>query len=136
MPYRYIEHTADMGIEAWGSTREEALKEVFNAFTTLLYDTEKVEPMEEKEVRTSSKSLTSGVVDFLSQVLYRYDGEGFLSKELIEIRNLNPVWVVIKGEPFIREKHELRKLIKAVTYHKASFKKRKDIYKIRIILDV
>lgn len=135
MPHKFFKHTADIGIKAEGFTREELLKELFVAFTTYMYDAELVKEVEEKRIQIEAKNMVDGVVELLNKVLYLFDGEDFLSKELV-VERLKPLEVVIRGELYNPDKHHLKKMVKAVTHHKACFKKVKDLYRGRIILDI
>ena len=48
--FRFLEHTADVLVEAWGPSLEAAFEEMARGMIEIMTDTSKIEPRERKEI--------------------------------------------------------------------------------------
>jgi len=85
--FRILEHPADVGFEAFGSTREETFANAARALTYLIVDLEAIDPREEVSVQVQGPDPESLLVNWLSELLYLHDAEGWLFRDF-EILNL------------------------------------------------
>ncbi len=119
MPYRVFEHTADVGVEVWGSTLKDVFRDAARAMFSLMVDS--VEAREERTVELEGERLDWLLVDWLSELLYLMDAEGLVFSDFdVALERSGSKWrlrAVAKGEPYDREKHGAKMEIKAVTYH-------------------
>lgn len=139
--FRFLEHTADMYIEAWGGTLEEAFENtaVGLGFTIVISDN--VEPKIEKEIKTESENKEALLFDFLSKFLIFQDAENliFHKVHVEKIEEKNGRWYLKAkawGEKFNPKKHEEGTHIKAITYHYMEIKKEKNKYKVKVLVDI
>ncbi len=79
--YQILDHTADVGIAASGDTLAEALAFLAKGMFSLMADLETVEVNDSWEVHVSSTDEEALAVDWLNELLYRYEADGFLPKE-------------------------------------------------------
>ncbi|MBT9164636.1 MAG: Protein archease [candidate division WS2 bacterium] len=135
MPFRYLEHTADIGIEAWGESKEQAIEEICLALANLIYDTEEVKTREFREIIVDSRTNAGKIVDLLSKILYLIDGEDFLIRE-VKVDSFKPLIVIVGGEPLNPSLHKMKGIVKAVTHYEASFRKKGNTYRARVYLDI
>jgi len=136
MSFQLFEHTADIGVEAYGSTLEEAFEEVAKGMFSIITNGSKIESKERRVIRLPVDSDKEQlVVDWLSELLYINDVEGLVFGEFkVKINNelVGEAW----GEEYDREKHGYGVEIKAVTYHMLQIKRNKKGFHIRVLFDI
>jgi len=116
MRFRFLEHTADIKFRAYGKTLNEVFENAGLAFFEVCCNTKKVKPLIKKELSIKSEDLKSLLYDFLEELLYLHEAEHYLfSKFKVIIKGLK-LTATLWGEK-INQSHELRSMIKAVTYN-------------------
>ncbi len=136
--YRTFDHTADLGIEVYGRTREELFVHAAEALADLLADREGMRADRSFRIRATGEDGSDLLVNFLREVLYQFQGNRLLLQE-IRITNLtkNEIRAEARGEVLDHAGERLRREIKAVTYHQASLIRCKSgRWTARVILDV
>jgi SHS2 domain-containing protein len=121
MDYRIFDHTADLGVEIAGSSLEELYAGAALALFDLLTDLSAVRAGVAREIVVSGEDPADLLVNFLREILYVWNGDGFLMKSCL-IREVKPqrLSALLRGETFDPFRHRILQEIKAVTYHKAS----------------
>jgi SHS2 domain-containing protein len=115
--YEFLEHTADVGLKAYGSTLEEIFENAALGMFDLMTDVSLVRSTGEVEVRVQSQDLESLMVDWLTELLCVHELENvFLSEFDLVIEGLS-LEAKVRGEAVDPSRHPLETLIKAVTYH-------------------
>jgi len=136
MDYRVFEHTADVGIEAYGHTLEEAFENAAKGMFSIITNGSKIDSKEKRVVQLAVDSDEEQLlVDWLSELLYINDVEGLVFGEFkVSIGNelVGEAW----GEKYDREKHGYGTEIKAVTYHMLQIKRNKKGFQIRVLFDI
>ncbi len=136
MSFSFFDHTGDIGVRLSGRTLDELFESAAAAFVDSITDPARVEPRRSIGVDLRAAALDLLLVDFLGEILYRFEVEQFVVAAaqvqvervgtLSEVRppasdvEPEPTWRVhatLTGEPFDRERHGIKVLIKAVTYH-------------------
>jgi SHS2 domain-containing protein len=135
--YKLLNHTADIGIEVWGKTKKELFANTVHALFDLIVDLTGVNNVNEKVVTAKGTDIEDLLVNFLREALYLFNGERWLVKKckILELR-AGQIIVQLQGEAYNSQKHQLKKEIKAVTYHKLSVKKTARGWKAKVIFDV
>lgn len=136
-PFRILEHTADIGFEAFGATRQEVFANAALALMNLIVDLEAIAPQERKPLRAEASDMPSLLVNWLSEILYLFDAEGWLFHgfdfgELTE-RSLA---ATARGEKFDRRKHQVKLLVKAVTYHQLDLRETAEGWRAQVYVDI
>ena len=128
-PFRVLEHTADVGFEAFGRTREEVFANAARALEDLIVPLETVRALEETTLKEEGRHDASLLVNWLSELVYRFDVEGRLYREF-EVREVRSpaggrraLTACARGEAFDRSRHEVKVQVKAITYHQVLFEK-------------
>ena len=121
MPYQYFDHTGDIGVTLTGRTVDELFASAAAAFTDSITALPEVEPRRPEELDVAAPELDLLLVDFLSELLYRFDTRSWLTREAhVEVREQDGGWELqgtLLGEKHDPARHHIRVLIKAVTYH-------------------
>jgi SHS2 domain-containing protein len=136
-PFRLLEHTADIGFEAFGTTRREVFANAGRALTNLMVDLEAIVPREELPLRAGASDMPSLLVNWLSEILYRFDAEGWLFRDF-EFDELteHSLAVMARGEKFDRRRHQVKLLVKAVTYHQLELKETEEGWRAQVYVDI
>ena len=120
MRYEEIEHTADVGIRAYGKTASELFAAAAEGMFSLIAAPEKVRPTGEVEIKLSADDLPKLLVAWLSELLFLHETQKLLFATFdVRVRGTSldaHVW----GERIDKRRHELKLAIKAVTYHRLS----------------
>ncbi len=133
--YKYIDHTADLGIEVRGKT----LEELFINIGKAIFETQisgKVAVKEKKEIGLSSESLEDLFIDWCRELLYNFSVHGFIPQEYVVSIKDTSLKAHLAGDIYDEERHTVRMEIKNPTYHNFSLKKTKKHYQATIIFDV
>ena len=133
--YKYINHTADLGIEVYGKT----LEELFINIGKAIFETQisgKVEAKKKKKIELSSESIEDLFIDWCRELLYHFSVHGFIPQKYeVSIKDAS-LTAHLTGDIFDQTKHKVRMEIKNPTYHYFSLKKTKEQYRATIIFDV
>jgi len=141
LPFRVLEHTADVGFEAFGWTKEEVFANSGRALFSLMVDLDSIWPRDDLRIEASvsgSDADASGLlVNWLSEILYLYDAEGWLLRDF-EIRSLNgrSISAVAHGEQFDGARHQIKLLVKAITYHRLALEEKDSGWRAQVYVDI
>ncbi len=90
MGYRIIDHTADIGVEVEGATRTDLFREGAAALFALLTDRAAINPASTRVIRVDGADLTDLWINYLREILYIFNGEDFLVREVGELTFTDP----------------------------------------------
>ncbi|WP_455368760.1 archease [[Eubacterium] cellulosolvens] len=139
--FKFLEHTADAYIEAYGVSLEEAYANAAIAMFQVMTETSKVDPKTEESIEIEDKDLGSLLYSWLEELLVRHEIKNKLySKFQIETiegkRESYKLKAKIYGENFNSNKHPSKTEVKAVTFHMMEINQSKDQNRIRFVLDL
>ncbi|MCI2424672.1 archease [Candidatus Acetothermia bacterium] len=134
--FEFIDHTADIGIIAYGNSVEEVFVNAAYGMFSLIADLEKVAELKSHEVIAEALEQDELLVTWLNELLYLFDAEGLIFSRF-EIVNLRQQYLraMAYGEKVDPSRHNLKTHIKAATYHQLKLETKND-FKARIILDL
>ncbi len=134
MRFEQIEHTADVGIRAFGKTASALFESAAAGMFSLVADVGRVQPVGEVVVRLAADDLPGLLVAWLSELLFLHETQHLLfSRFQVRVRGTKlhaRVW----GEAIDKRRHGLKLAIKAVTYHRLSVNTEKGV--AEVIFDV
>lgn len=117
MRYEEIDHTADVGIRAYGRTVDELFANAAEAMFSLIADLPTVKPVGEVEVRLEAEDLPTLLLRWLSELLYLHETQRLLFSSF-EVQVVGTsLEGRARGEAIDKTRHELKLVIKAVTRH-------------------
>jgi SHS2 domain-containing protein len=138
--FRTIEHTADIGIEAWGAALDEVYEAAALGMTYLMADAERIEPRVSRDISVSAGDLEELMFAWLNELLFIIDADGLLLCEFEVTVEDTSLEAVVRGEPIDPGKHGLKIDIKAATYHDLTVERddtgEQEGWTARIIFDV
>lgn len=122
-----------MGFEVYGRSLEEVFENAAHALFSLIVDRETVEPEIGKRIEVEGNGEL--LIVFLNELLYLWDTEGFIPKEL-SLKINNKVTGNVVGQLFDPHRHIIKTEVKAVTYHKFSLKETGEGFVATLVVDV
>ncbi|MEM1509082.1 MAG: archease [Thermofilaceae archaeon] len=139
--FKHLSHTADVLIEAWGDSIEEAFEYAALGVFEVMTNTSLVKPEEEKRIEVEGGDLESLLYNWIEKLLILFDTEQILfSKfkvEKIEKKEeIFKLYGIAAGEQYSGEKHESRTLVKAVTYHLMEISSKNSKVVVRFVVDI
>lgn len=137
MKYKTIDHTADIGIEVFGSDLSDLFENAAYALYDLLTDTGNPLSLSETSITVTGQDWPDLMVNWLRELLYLFTGKDMLVKstKIIFLSQFS-ITANIKYEDFTPGCHIIKNDIKAVTYHQIKVEPEGSKWKSRIIFDV
>jgi SHS2 domain-containing protein len=134
--FEVIEHTADVGIIAYGRSLEELFANAAAGMMHFLIDKAMVRKAERRTMTVEADDRESLLINWLSDLLVVLNADGFIPADF-NIRELTDTRLTaeIAGEPVDPTRHAFRLDVKAATYHALEIGKNGYWY-ARIIFDV
>jgi SHS2 domain-containing protein len=132
--FEVVEHTADVGIKAYGETITEAFENAALGMFNIITDPAKVGLQQDFEVMIEGEDLKTLLHEWLSQLLILSQVNGMLfSGFRVEMKPLQygmglTGWAI--GEPADPGKHVYKTEIKAVTHHMLEVRERPPMVKV------
>ncbi len=132
-----LDHTADLGIECAGRTMKELLEHAATVMLDCIFEREGLEAIEEQTLTAAGDDREELLINFLREILYRVNGEGFLPKE-IALTSLVGTRLTCRlvGENYDGHRHRWKREIKAVTYHAVAIEEGPAGLTAQVVLDV
>lgn len=141
-PYEILEHTADVGLRANGTTLKELFENAARGMFAVIAGGEpgskiKTEIQKTVRIRKEVEDLEELLVDWLSELLYFFDKEKILFTDF-RISELNNGGVTGEayGEKIDADRTSLQTEIKAVTFHGLRIEENAKGFSCNIIFDV
>jgi len=135
--FEIIDHTADVGIIAYGADVEELFSNAALALFSLITELESIEEKMHLDLKVSSDDRDSLLVEWLNELIYLFDVEHILFNRFnIESLTHNQLKAICYGETFDPMKHKIKVGVKAATYHMLKLDKNGGGYKAQIIFDI
>jgi SHS2 domain-containing protein len=137
IPFEPFEHTADIGLRAYGHSLKEAFENAARGMFSIMVDLASIGSKEKLEVRAEANDIESLLVAWLNELLFIFDSRNMLFKDFAiddwdETSHLRG-WAY--GEPVDPERHFFEAEIKACTYHKLKVSRNR-IWTCQVIFDV
>jgi SHS2 domain-containing protein len=139
--FRFLEHTSDVIIEAWGPTLETAFVQAAEAFYETMLNLRTVEAKIEEQVTVQGHDEKELFYNWLEALLLKFDIDRMVySRFHIKpiANNTGPLTLQakIKGEKYAPQKHGAKVEIKGVTYHLMRIDKQQYRTTVQILLDL
>ena len=135
--YEITEHTADVGIAAVGRDFSDAMVSLASGMFSIIVDPDLVKTRHSWTVEVASADREALVVDWLNELLYRYEAESLVPKEYrVSVDESGESLVAVcTGELLDPQRHRPGTTVKAATYHGLEIS-HNDEWRIQVVLDV
>ena len=140
MPFRFFDHTADIGLELSAPTLPALFEQAALALSAVLSGSGSVEPRQQLSVSLSTSSIEQLLVDWLAELLGRFDIELWLTcgaqVTIDRDDGCCRLHALVTGEPLDSRRHVADLPVKGITYHRLSVRQRSDGWRATVVLDV
>jgi SHS2 domain-containing protein len=137
LDFEVLEHPADIGFRVHADTLPDLFARAASAMLSIGGDPGAAEPREQYPLRVESGDRESLLVDWLSEVLYWFDGKRIAFREF-RVSRLEDTLIeaVGIGEARDPDRHRARLIVKAVTYHQLKIEQRDCQWVADVYLDI
>ena len=134
--FELIEHTADVGIMAYGADVKEAFANAARGMFSLIVELESVRQAEHRDIEVTAPDEESLLVTWLNELIYLFDAESMLFSRF-DITELSTDRLKARayGEPVDNTRHRLKTGIKAATYHMVEVVRDNGI-RVKVLFDI
>jgi SHS2 domain-containing protein len=133
--YELIDHTADVGIKAYGNTFSEAFENAARAMFDIITDKSKVKSIGSYHIELDAPELEQLLVDWLSELLFLNTAKNLVFGSFKVSLDETHLSAEVSGEEYDTSKHKMGVEIKAVTYHMLEVKKTDKCY-VQVLFDI
>lgn len=134
--FKIIEHTADIGIIAFGKDLPQLFSNAAFGMFSLITDLNKITQKDKLEISTLAKDREELMIYWLNDLLWNYSVNKIIPSEfeILKMDDCNLDARVI-GEKYDEKKHNIEMEVKAATYHQLKIEKKTN-WQVQIIFDV
>jgi SHS2 domain-containing protein len=133
--YELVEHTADVGIKAFGKTVAEAFEHAARGMFDIITDESTIDPVGQYDIELEAPDREQLLVDWLSKLLFLNDAQDLVfGKFQVTLRG-NKLSASVFGEKYDTKKHRMGVEIKAVTYHMLQVNQNEPIF-VQVLFDI
>jgi SHS2 domain-containing protein len=133
--YELIEHTADMGLAAYGKDLPEAFANAAYGMFSIMAELDNVKETESRRVEINEDNEATLLFEWLNSLLYYFDVEMLIFKRF-DIAEFNEKRLVAQcyGEKYDPARHRLKTAVKSATFHMLKIDREKN--RVQVIFDV
>lgn len=140
MPYRFLNHTADEGLEVSSETLAGLFSDALQGMTDVVTEVDRVETVIERTLDVEAGRLDLLLLEFLGEALYRFEAHlELFNGARVEVKEGDEGWSVsgvAHGESLDKARHPMKVMIKAVTYHRLEVEEAEGGWRARVIFDI
>ena len=137
MKYRFINHTADIAFEVYGSSLAELLENAALAFYDAFVDLSRIGESKEVEIEVEGEDDEIVLYRWLNELLYLFDTQFFAAKEVkAEVRERGRIEAIgkLRGGNLTPEMVKVEP--KAITMHKFGIERSPEGFKAFVVVDI
>lgn len=133
LKFKPIDHPSDVGIIAYGKTREELFENAAFGMFSLMANLDKVVPKQKLEIKIKGEDPENLLINWLNELIFNEDARKMLFKEF-KVKKLTDksLEAEVAGEKIDLNVHDLHRPIKAATYNQLQL----GADQVKIIFDV
>jgi len=134
--FKFLEHTADAKMQAFGKNLEEAFANAALGMFSLMFEPEKVKGKTDKAISVEGNDKKAMLYNWLEELLFLMDSENFVLHEVKSIK-IKGKWVdaTVSGD-VISEKYPSHGEVKAVTYNEMDIKEEPGKAVVQVVFDL
>lgn len=135
--YEILEHSADLAIRGEAEILPDLYRFLAIGMFESLVDLEHVDLVRGERIEITGQDLEDILIRMLSELLFRFSTHSIIYREfIIEYLTHEKLIVYARGENIDYERHELRREIKAPTYHDVKIETTDNGYTVTVVFDV
>ena len=133
--FQLIEHTADVGLIAYGENLAEAYGNAAYGLFSIITELKTVREIESRRLEISEGDAEALLFEWLNSLIYFFDVEMLLFKrfDIIELDG-HHLKAICHGEKYDPSRHRLKTGVKSATYHMLKVDDEKN--QVQVIFDI
>jgi SHS2 domain-containing protein len=134
--FEILDHTADVGIIAYGADLRQAFANAARGLFSLITELDDVEEVLHRDIELTASDEESLLVAWLNELVYHFDTESIIFKRF-DISQLNNTHLKARGygEKVDSSRHKLKTGVKAATYHMLKVDKNNG-FRVQVLFDI
>ena len=134
--FEVLNHTADVGIVAYGADMNEAFANAAKGLFSLITELDDVEEEMHRDIELTAPDQESLLVEWLNELIYLFDAEQIIFKRF-DITQLDNTHLKARsyGHKVDSSRHKLKTGVKAATYHMLEIDKSNGS-KVQVLFDI
>ena len=133
--FELIEHTADIGIRAFGNSLAEAFANAGVGLFSIIADLDSVGEGESKKISVEAQDTESLLFEWLNELIYIFDVERMLFKRFDVVKfDDRSIEATGWGEKYNALRHNIKLGVKSATYYKMEIDRQNNT--VQVIFDV
>jgi SHS2 domain-containing protein len=133
--YELIDHTADVGVKAYGKTVAEAFEHIAGAMFDIITDKSMIQSVGQYDIELDAPDREQLLVDWLSRLLFLNGANNLVFGRFEVTLTGTHLTAHVYGEEYSRTKHKMGVEIKAVTYHLLQVHETDPIF-VQVLFDI
>ena len=134
--FEIIDHTADVGVIAYGGSISQAFANAARALFSLITELDLVEEVLYRDIELTAPDEEGLLVEWLNELIYLFDTEYIVFKRFdVSVLNNSQLRARSYGEKVDSSRHQLKTGVKAATYHMLVVSKGNG-YRVQVIFDI
>jgi SHS2 domain-containing protein len=138
--FQFFDHTGDIGVDIDAPDPGSVFADAARAFSETITNRGALPDTDAVEISLSAEAIDLLLVDWLSELVYRFETSGWLARDVkAHVSRTPDAWTIdarLTGGRLDPERHEVRVLVKAVTYHALEVVETAGGWRARVILDI
>ncbi len=133
--FQFIEHTADIGLIAYGGNLAEAFANAAFGLFSIIAELKPVKETESREIELSEDDPEALLFEWLNSLIYLFDVEMLLFKrfDIIDLDGYK-LKAICYGEKYDSSRHCIKTGVKSATYHMLKVDREKN--EVQVIFDI
>ena len=133
--FEYIDHTADIGIRAWGPTLAAAFEEAARGLVANMVEVDAAKEVGEAALSVDAESIERLLFRFLEEVLFLFETERWvIVRAQVRFSGETKLDARLFGEAYDASRHGHVHEIKAITFHDLAVQRAPP--EVRVIVDI
>ncbi len=135
--YEFFDHTADIGIRAYGKTLDELFVHAAQGFTELIAEDSVLKSRQNRTIRLIADGVELLLLNWLQELLFWFSTDRFLpvAYEWQEVTTTH-LGGVVRGDTFDPARHIQGREVKAITRHGLDVAQRNGVWHAEVIVDI
>ena len=134
--YRIFEHTADVGVKAYGPDLKQAYANAAKGLFSLITDLRSIRTKTSRDIEVTAADREELLVAWLNELIFLFDVDHIVLKKFeITLLNSTGLKARVYGEKIDCTRHHIKIGVKATTYHMLQVIYN-DGYQVRVLFDI
>jgi SHS2 domain-containing protein len=135
--YKLVEHTADIGIEAWADSAERVLLDMAQGMKALMFGDSQASAKLTTEIVLQAEESAELLVRWLNEIAYWCEKDNLVPAGFsVDLLSDTDLRATVSGEPFDPLRHSVERQVKSVTYHRACLEELAQGWHARVYVDL